>query len=78
MSRQTTKPGFKHDLHSTGHIFIQANPLIDKDELGLMSRFGLDYVSAECYFTSLFPDGSVPAGTGRWTTQSIPACRSGP
>jgi phytoene dehydrogenase-like protein len=59
VTRERTAPGFRHDLHSTGHIFIQANPMIDRDELKLMSKFGLSYVSAECYFTSLFPDGTV-------------------
>ncbi|MBB5684820.1 phytoene desaturase family protein [Sphingobium boeckii] len=59
VSLEKTLPGFKHDLHSTGHIFIQANPLIEKDELGLQAKFGLEYLSAGCYFTSLFPDGTV-------------------
>lgn len=36
-------PGFKYDKHSTVHILIQANPLITNDELGLLSKFGLEY-----------------------------------
>lgn len=58
VTREVTAPGFKHDLHSTGHIFIQANPLILNDELGLMSKFGLEYVKPEAYFGCIFEDGS--------------------
>lgn len=36
-------PGFHFDKHSTVHILIQANPLITNDELGLLSKFGLQY-----------------------------------
>jgi phytoene dehydrogenase-like protein len=36
-------PGFKYDKHSMVHILIQANPLITRDELGLLSQFGLKY-----------------------------------
>jgi len=36
-------PGFKYDQHSAVHILIQANPLIQNDELGLLSKFGLKY-----------------------------------
>lgn len=58
-TREVTSPGFKHDTHSTGHIFIQANPLIANDELKLQSTFGLEYLSSPCYFTSIYPDGAV-------------------
>lgn len=40
---ECTLPGFKHDLHSNVHMFIQANPLLTNDELGLLSKFGLKY-----------------------------------
>ena len=40
-------PGFRHDRHSSMHTFIQANPLIAKDELGLISQFGLNYIYPE-------------------------------
>lgn len=36
-------PGFKYDKHSIAHAMIQANPLILDDELGLLSKFGLQY-----------------------------------
>jgi len=56
---ETNAPGFKHDIASTAHIFIQANPLLRNDELGLRSQFGLQYVYADdkpCV-TVLFPGG---------------------
>ena len=40
-------PGFKHDIASTAHIFIQANPLIRNDELQLKSKYGLKYLYAD-------------------------------
>jgi len=59
VTRELTLPGFKHDSHSTGHIFIQGNPMITKDELGLQSKYGLEYITPASYFTSLFPDHQV-------------------
>jgi phytoene dehydrogenase-like protein len=38
VSRELTRPGFRHDQHSMTHIFIQANPLLQRDELALKSR----------------------------------------
>lgn len=40
---ERTAPGFLHDKHSAVHILCQANPLIQNDELGLLSKFGLQY-----------------------------------
>ncbi|MET3354332.1 UNVERIFIED_ORG: phytoene dehydrogenase-like protein [Xanthobacter viscosus] len=59
VTRETTAPGFKHDHHSTTHIFIQANPLIKNDELELKSKFGLEYIPQEIPHACLFPDGSM-------------------
>ena len=56
---ESNAPGFKHDIASTAHIFIQANPLLRNDELGLRSKFGLSYAYADdkpCV-TVLFPGG---------------------
>ena len=58
ITRELTVPGFKHDQHSMAHIFIQANPLIKDDELGLISRYGLKYIYPEIPLMSVFPDGS--------------------
>jgi phytoene dehydrogenase-like protein len=57
VTRALTEPGFLHDQHSMAHIFIQGNPLLRNDDLGLKSRFGLRYVFPECPMMSVFPDG---------------------
>ncbi|MGY3149275.1 phytoene dehydrogenase-like protein [Bradyrhizobium sp. USDA 3397] len=59
VTREMTAPGFLHDEHSVAHIFIQANPLILNDELGLISRYGLKYTRPEVPFISVFEDGST-------------------
>jgi phytoene dehydrogenase-like protein len=59
VSRELTLPGFRHDQHSMSHIFIQANPLLKNDELGLKSRYGLQYVFPEVPMMSVFEDGST-------------------
>jgi len=43
VTRELNTPGYWHDEHSSVHIMIQANPMIQNDELGLLSRFGLQY-----------------------------------
>ncbi|HKY90764.1 MAG TPA: NAD(P)/FAD-dependent oxidoreductase [Nevskiaceae bacterium] len=59
ITREATVPGFRHDLHATNVFLVKANPLIRCDELGLLSRFGLEYVvTDEPYHGSLFEDGS--------------------
>jgi phytoene dehydrogenase-like protein len=59
VTRELTKPGFRHDQHSMAHIFIQANPLLKNDELGLKSKFGLEYVFPELPMMSVFEDGQT-------------------
>ncbi len=59
VTRELTLPGFKHDQHSMSHIFIQGNPLLKNDDLGLKSRFGLRYVFPECPMMSVFEDGTT-------------------
>ena len=58
MTREVTAPGFVHDIHSNTHHMIQANPLILRDELGLLSKYGLKYVYPEAQFSTIFGDGS--------------------
>ncbi len=58
VTRELTLPGFRHDQHSMAHIFIQANPLLLADELGLKSKYGLRYVFPEIPMRSIFEDGS--------------------
>jgi len=59
VSRELTLPGFRHDQHSMSHIFIQANPLLKNDELGLKSKYGLQYLFPEVPMMSVFEDGST-------------------
>lgn len=59
VTAELTGPGYLHDRFSTGHIFIQGNPLIKNDELGLLSRYGLKYVYPEIPFMTVFQDGST-------------------
>ncbi len=59
VTRELTRPGFRHDQHSMAHIFIQANPLLKNDELSLKSRFGLKYEFPELPMMSVFEDGST-------------------
>lgn len=53
-------PGFKHDIASGAHIFIQANPLIRQDELNLVSKYGLKYIYFEenPSVSVVFPDNT--------------------
>jgi phytoene dehydrogenase-like protein len=57
VTRELTVPGFRHDQHSMAHIFIQANPLLEQDELALKRKFGLRYVFPELPMMSVFEDG---------------------
>ncbi len=59
MTMELTVPGFKHDICSVAHTMIQANPLIKNDELGLKSKYGLNYINPECISGVFFDDGSV-------------------
>ena len=61
VTRPLTVPGFRHDQHSMAHIFIQGNPLLRNDDLGLKSRFGLRYAFPDCPMMSVFEDGSTLA-----------------
>ncbi len=57
VTRELTVPGFRHDQHSMAHIFIQANPVLKNDELGLKSKYGLEYILPELPMMSVFEDG---------------------
>ena len=50
-------PGFLFDTCSTGHTLIRVNPLLSKDELGLISEFGLTYLEPDPVAHVVFPDG---------------------
>jgi len=55
-TREITVPGFRHDPCGTVHAYVQANPLIKHDELGLRSKYGLEYIAPEGSFANAFPD----------------------
>ena len=55
-TEELTLPGFKHDTFSTGHPFLTSNPLLTRDELGLL-KGGLDYVGHDPVLVVPFPDG---------------------
>lgn len=59
VSRELTLPGFRHDQHSMSHIFIQGNPLLLHDELGLKRKYGLQYVFPDMPMMSVWEDGST-------------------
>lgn len=61
VTREVTVPGFHHDLHAIAHIFIQGNPMIRDDELGLLARHGLQYVFPDPSIAVTFPDGDYIA-----------------
>lgn len=50
-------PGFRIDSCSTGHTLIQINPLLTRDELGLRSEYGLEYLEPDPVAHVAFPDG---------------------
>ena len=53
---ELTVPGFKHDPFSLEHGLLQANPLIQQDELGLKSKYGLKYLWQDPAYAIIFPD----------------------
>ncbi len=56
ITKELTLPGFKHDPASVMHGMISANPLIHRDELGLKSKYGLNYLFHDKEFAVIFPD----------------------
>ncbi len=59
VTSESVAPGFRHDWHSATHIIIQANPLLLRDELGLLSKYGLRYVHPDGIFSTIFDDDSA-------------------
>ena len=50
-------PGFGIDTCATGHTLIRVNPLLQRDELGLIADYGLRYVEPDPVAHVVFPDG---------------------
>ncbi len=44
VTERLTLPAWEHDSCSSAHVVIQSNPLLRRDELGLVLRYGLDYI----------------------------------
>ena len=57
VTEELTLPGFAHDSCSSAHVLIQSNPLLADDELGLISRWGLEYVHTDPAVILPQPDG---------------------
>ena len=50
-------PGFIHDPHASGYYVCIANPAVKDDELGLMSKFGLQWKTYQAGFATIFDSG---------------------
>jgi phytoene dehydrogenase-like protein len=50
-------PGFGIDTCATGHTLIRVNPLLTRDELGLIADYGLRYIDPDPVAHVAFPDG---------------------
>ncbi len=46
-TEELTLPGWRHDSCSSAHVVIQSNPLIARDELLLLERYGLGYIVSD-------------------------------
>jgi phytoene dehydrogenase-like protein len=58
-TRELMTPGYWNDEHSNVHIMIQGNPMLQDDELGLLSKFGLKYNYPELPHASIWEDGTT-------------------
>lgn len=59
VSKALTLPGFVHDSHATAVVHLQGHPLLKNDELGLKSKFGLEFVFPDSSFMTVFDDGDT-------------------
>jgi phytoene dehydrogenase-like protein len=59
ITEELTLPGWQHDSCSSAHVVLQANPLIRADELGLLSRYGLDYLVTDPAVVLPLPGGDL-------------------
>ncbi len=58
-TEELTLPGFAHDTCSSAHVLIQGNPLLRDDELGLLARYGLEYLRTDPAVVLPQPDGDT-------------------
>jgi phytoene dehydrogenase-like protein len=59
VTEELTLPGWQHDSCSTAHVVLQSNPLIRDDELGLIARYGLEYLVTDPAVVFPLPDGDL-------------------
>ncbi|MEK9660128.1 MAG: NAD(P)/FAD-dependent oxidoreductase [Alphaproteobacteria bacterium] len=57
VTEELTVPGFHHDTFSTGHPWLMTNPLLTRDELGVLEN-GLRYVGNDPVVVMPFKDGT--------------------
>jgi len=58
VSRELTLPGFKHDTHATAALLLQSSPVVIQDELGLLSKYGLEFARLPTHNEmTVFSDG---------------------
>ena len=58
---QEVAPGFIHDTHASGYSGCINSPTLTADELGLLSKSGLQFGKWDAMFTTLFDDGTTLA-----------------
>ncbi|MEG0026836.1 MAG: NAD(P)/FAD-dependent oxidoreductase [Raoultibacter sp.] len=58
-SGEVTLPGYISDTGGMIHSMIARTPIIQNDELGLIEKYGLEYVSTKALFCSIFPDNTT-------------------
>ena len=59
LTEELTLPGWHHDSCSSAHVVLQSNPLIRADELGLISRYGLEYLVTDPAVVIPLADGDA-------------------
>jgi phytoene dehydrogenase-like protein len=52
-------PGFKHDTHATAALLLQSSPVVTHDELGLLSKYGLEFAIPRTNEMTMFSDGDT-------------------
>lgn len=58
ITREVTAPGFKHDIHSWGHLFLHSNPIFKILQPELAAKWGLKYIYSEgSMMSGAFLDG---------------------
>ncbi|KAK3081974.1 hypothetical protein LTS18_009555 [Coniosporium uncinatum] len=76
VSMEMAEPGYWSERHAALHFHILANPLITNDELGLLSRYGLDYIPIEIPYAVVLENDCLPFYQDRAKTQDCIATYS--